>query len=207
MIADFHIHSHYSYDSLNPPRMILKIAKKKGLDTVAITDHNTIKGGICAQKYAKEMGINVIVGEEVLTNIGDIIGLYLSQDIHSFNYVDVIEEIHNQGGIVLFPHPYRGHTNILDVAQYVDIIEIWNGRASEEQNLAASVLAETLNLSHVIGSDAHLPNEIGAAVARYSSNLELQEIINQYSIPKCNVVLSQVMKKYNIPSISRKIFV
>lgn len=206
MIADFHIHSHYSYDSLNPPRLILKIARKKGLDTVAITDHNTTKGGTDAAKHAKDIGIDVIIGEEVLTDIGDIIGLYLSHDIISKNYIDVINEIHNQGGIVIFPHPYRGHKMINDVAEHVDIIEIWNGRGTIEQNISAAKLAEQYNKPAVIGSDAHLPIEVGSAQAQYSDDLKLIDIIAKKSTSKYNIYFSQLMKKYNVPVLSRKLF-
>lgn len=206
MIADLHIHSHYSHDSLNPPRIILKCAKRKGLDTIAVTDHNTIKGGVEAAKYAKEIGVDVIIGEEVLTNAGDIIGLYLTEDIQSRDYNAVIQEIHSQGGLVVFPHPYRGHKIIDEIAPLVDFIEVWNGRANDIQNMQAYKLAEKFHKKQVIGSDAHLIHEVGKVAVRYTSELSIEERIRTQSVSRYGVYFSQIMKKYKIPLISRKLF-
>ena len=79
--ADLHIHSYYSVDGLLSPRKILLLARKKGINVVAITDHNTIKGGLKAKEFEKSIGIKVIVGAEITTDIGDIIGLYLAEEI------------------------------------------------------------------------------------------------------------------------------
>ena len=81
LIADFHIHSKCSYDSLMSPEGIVKRAKKVGLTCVAITDHNTIRGGIEGEKYELTYGVEVIVGAEIKTDCGDIIGLNLNDEI------------------------------------------------------------------------------------------------------------------------------
>lgn len=175
MMSDFHIHSYYSPDSLNPPCLILKLARKCGLDIIAITDHDTIKGGLAGKKYMRNSGIEVIVGAEILTDAGDIIGLNLTDEIRSRQYEEVIEEIHNQGGLVTFPHPFRGHKHIEQIAHLADFIEIWNGRSSPEQNEKALELSKALHLKKMVGSDAHLPTEIGNARALISDQWLLQE--------------------------------
>jgi predicted metal-dependent phosphoesterase TrpH len=109
MIADLHIHSKYSYDSLLDPKKIIKVAKRRGLDIIAITDHETIRGGIETQKLNQSRDFHVIIGCEINTEVGDIIGLYLNEEIKSRNSIEVIEEIYSQGGFVILPHPFRGH--------------------------------------------------------------------------------------------------
>ena len=142
MIADFHIHSKYSYDSILSPRTILKVAKKQGLNAIAITDHDTIKGGVETQKINTDKDFLVIVGSEVNTEIGDLIGLNLNEEIKSKNSIEVIEEIKAQGGYVILPHPYRGHKLNEHIIENSDAIEVFNGRSTREQNMKALELAK-----------------------------------------------------------------
>lgn len=164
MIGDLHIHSKYSYDSLMEPRKILKLCKKRGYDVISITDHDSIKGAIEAKKYEREFGIKVIIGEERLTDAGDISGLNLKEEIKSRNWTEVLEEIKEQDGVTMLPHPFRGHKNIENIASKVDLIEIWNSRSGLEDNRRASDLATALKKPSVIGSDAHVYSEIGNAI-------------------------------------------
>lgn len=161
MIADLHIHSKFSYDSILSPEKILKVAKKRGLHLIAITDHETIRGGIETVKLNRDKDFFVIVGCEINTDIGDIIGLFLTDEIKSRNYLDVISEIREQGGIVILPHPFRGHLINYNLMSNVDAIEVFNGRLSYELNFKAKKLAETYHKSYVAGSDAHFAGEIG----------------------------------------------
>ena len=158
---DLHIHSKYSFDSWSSPNKILKEAKKKNLDFIAITDHDTIKGGVEANGISKNYNIEVIIGCEVKTDIGDIIGLFLTKEIKSNHWLKVIKEIKAQNGLVLFPHPYTGHKIIEEVIPHVDIIEIFNSRDNEERNKKAFALAQRYDKSIVVGSDAHFSNHVG----------------------------------------------
>ena len=161
LIADFHIHSKYSHDSLMSPESIVKRAKKVGLTCIAITDHGTIRGGVEAKKVADNYGVEVIVGAEIKTDCGDIIGLNLSEEIEYTGWQDVIRAIRAQGGIVVLPHPYRDHHCVEEIARSVDFIECWNARNSIEQNNSAVQLATTLGKSAIMGSDAHVYQELG----------------------------------------------
>ncbi len=125
MISEFHIHTTYSYDCLMSPRMILKIARRKGIETLAITDHDTIAGALATRRIAKEFGIDIVVGAEIKTNLGDIIGLNIVDEIRVRNWRRVIQEIRMQGGLVILPHPYKSHKNVEVLAEHVDMIEIW----------------------------------------------------------------------------------
>lgn len=158
---DFHIHSKYSFDSILSPRRILKRAKKMGLSGIAITDHDTIKGGVETYKINKDPSFTVIIGCEVNTEVGDIIGLFLNNEIQSRQSTEVIDEIHKQEGIVVLPHPFKSHNLNEELIKSVDLLEGINGRCRLEKNLMAQDLARKYNLPLIAGSDAHFGLEIG----------------------------------------------
>jgi predicted metal-dependent phosphoesterase TrpH len=161
VIADFHIHSCYS-DSCSNPDQILRQSKRVGLTCIAITDHNTIKGGVETKKLSDKYGIQVIIGSEVSTECGDITGLNLNEEIKSHKWEEVIDEIKSQGGLVVFPHPYRYHTNIKEIAQRVDFIEVWNAYCDIGDNVRALMLHGEFKKEPIFGSDAHCARHVGA---------------------------------------------
>lgn len=168
MKYDLHSHSKYSSDGILDPKKIIKVAIKRGLDGIAITDHNTIKGGLDAKKYETD-DFKVIVGSEVMTNRGEIIGLFLSEEIKSKQFYEVIDEIKDQNGIVIVPHPFdemrSSSFNIeKEDIKCIDNIEILNSRClNEKYNHMANTFAKKNNLGVTGGSDAHFANEIGYA--------------------------------------------
>ncbi len=105
MIYDIHTHSKYSVDGFMEPRKIVETARRRGLSGIAITDHNTINGSLKAKKYETDE-FKVICGSEIITERGEVIGLYLSSEIKSHTFIDVVEEIKEQDGIIILPHPY-----------------------------------------------------------------------------------------------------
>ncbi len=132
MKYDLHVHSKYSVDGFVEPEVIVKTARKKGLSGVAVTDHNTIQGGLKAVKYETD-DFKIIVGSEIETDRGEVIGLFLSEEIKSHSFQDVIQEIKSQNGLVIIPHPFdtiRGNgimPTVEDVPS-VDCIEVYNSR-------------------------------------------------------------------------------
>ncbi len=130
---DYHIHSKYSKDSTLEPETILRIASKIGLKKLAITDHNTIKGGLETSRINNSL-IEVIVGAEICTEKGEVIGLHLKKEIKSRKLKGVIYEIKEQGGEVFIPHPFDLFrdgslgNNIYDIIEYIDYVEGFNGR-------------------------------------------------------------------------------
>ena len=162
LIADLHIHSKYSHDSLMSPERIVKRAKKVGLTCIAITDHGTIRGGVEGKKIARKYGVEIIVGAEIKTDYGDIIGLNLNEEINVTDWQDVIKAIRSQGGIVVLPHPYRDHFHLEEIARCVDFIECWNARSTPQQNTDSEDLAKCLSKPGMYGSDAHVGSEIGS---------------------------------------------
>lgn len=206
MIIDFHTHTHHSYDSIMKPARIIQIAKARGLDGIVICDHNTIKGGLEAQKANKDKNFKVIVGAEIATNAGDVTGIFLSGEIESRMFDDVVKEIRQQGGKVILNHPYKGHDlNKVDFS-VIDYIEGYNSRLDEEHNQKAIELAEKYKIPVIAGSDAHVYAEIGnckTIVDNLSSlvpsDLEYKPSRQRY------VTLSQYIKAFKRRSL--KIFI
>jgi hypothetical protein len=165
---DLHIHSRFSRDGVLDVRDIFKIAKKRGLDGIAVTDHDTIRGGLEALRE-KPGDLDVICGCEVKTDRGDVIGLFLTEEIRSRDHISAIEEIHAQGGVAIVPHPFdsaRGSAFWLTDrdAGLFEAVEVLNARCiAPRYNTAASLYADRHAKARVGGSDAHFGAEIGNA--------------------------------------------
>jgi len=168
MKYDLHIHSKYSSDGIINPEKIVKIAIRRGLDGIAITDHNTIKGGLKAKKYENE-DFTVIVGSEISTERGEIIGLFLEEEVKSEDVQGVISEIKEQNGIVIIPHPFdelrrSAFQPAEEDAKFIDCVEGFNSRCVfQKYNKKAVEFAMKHRLAVTAGSDAHFANEIGTA--------------------------------------------
>ena len=161
-----HIHSKYSNDGVLEIEQILRVARGRGLGAIAITDHNTIRGGEEAKKYETE-DFKVIIGAEIMTELGEVTGLFLTKEIDSRHFLDVIDEINTQGGLVVVPHPFDGlRRSAFHITQdhvgIVDAIEGFNSRCVFRRfNTKAVEFATKYNLPVIGGSDAHYANEIG----------------------------------------------
>lgn len=175
MKFDLHVHSKYSFDSYLNPEKIIHIAKKKGLDGIAITDHNTIKGGLNALKYKCD-GLNIIVGSEITTEIGDVLGLFLNEEIKSNNYLEVIDEIRDQNGIAILAHPFK-NVNFLDddILLKVDALEGFNARV-KSSNEKIQLLSLKNKFPLTAGSDAHFYFEIGRGVTMLNNINDFEDI-------------------------------
>jgi len=180
---DLHIHSRFSYDSLSTPKKIVKIAKHLGLDGLAITDHNTIKGAVEASKI--DENIQIITGNEINTEKGDIIGLFLNDEIFSRQFYEVVDEIREQDGFIILPHPYKTHDKIpANVLNNIDAIEIFNGRISHELNKKARELIYNKKLLFTGGSDAHLAKHVGSVMTMFDKDIGPLTIDNIHSALK-----------------------
>jgi predicted metal-dependent phosphoesterase TrpH len=173
VIIDFHTHSHHSYDCAMNPEKILRLAKERGLDAIVINDHDTIAGGLECKRINKIAGLEVIIGAEIKTSIGDVTGIFLKEEITARNYSDVIAEIKRQGGITILNHPFVAH-NLSDVNfDGIDLIEGYNGRVSTTKNELAVQLAKQHNKPIVSGSDAHTYAEVARCRTHYTDFSDL----------------------------------
>lgn len=181
--VDFHMHSYFSADSNLSPTEILKYAKRAGLDAIAVTDHNTIEGGKAVRKLSKDL--MVIVGSEIKTDGGDIIGLSLKKDIPSgLSPLETCKLIKKQGGLVIIPHPFDKFRSgigaeTVKIVKYIDALEIFNARIMFGKfNEEARIFAKRHGLPGVAGSDSHFAFEIGSAYTMVHSGKNISEILN-----------------------------
>lgn len=170
MEFDLHIHSKFSIDCNMRPDKIVNVARAKGLDGIAITDHNEVQGALETLKFAKD-NLMVIIGEEIMTRSGEIIGLFLKEKILPGDPIEVINEIHSQNGIAILAHPFVMQLSIDEkIARMLDGCEGFNSRHARTRLLNDTNgeklivdFAREYNLSLTAGSDAHFYNEIGRA--------------------------------------------
>jgi len=167
--ADLHVHTCYSIDCLTPLEQIVERCLKLGINCIAVADHNTIAGALKLREIAP---FKVIVAEEVLTPVGEIMGLFLSEAVpRGFSPQETISRIRSQGGLVGIPHPFGRslpwNANPLtsaEVLSQVDIIETFNSRTPfSSGNARAEKLAKEQGKAASAGSDAHTLGEIGRA--------------------------------------------
>jgi predicted metal-dependent phosphoesterase TrpH len=179
---DMHTHSEYSPDSRTPLAAQAKALVAAGIDVVCATDHNTIEGALRLRELATSL--RVIVGEEVTTRDGEIIGLFLEKPIpRGLSGEETIARIHEQGGVVSVPHPFSRNRlyhikreALESLWSQIDCIEIFNAReAFAADNKRAEAYAKERKIPGAVGSDAHRVSEIGRAW------LEIDEFTDQRS--------------------------
>jgi predicted metal-dependent phosphoesterase TrpH len=167
---DMHTHSEFSPDSRTKIASQARRIKELGLDVVCATDHNTIEGGLRLREAAD--GFRVIVGAEILSRDGEIIGLFLEKDVpRRLSAEETIARIKDQGGVVSVPHPFsRNRLNHIRrsalerVKHDIDAIEVFNAReAFMGDNLRAAAFAQEHGIAGAVGSDAHRTRELGQA--------------------------------------------
>ncbi|HUG49317.1 MAG TPA: PHP-associated domain-containing protein [Candidatus Limnocylindria bacterium] len=172
--ADLHVHTSASFDSLSPLAAVLRAAARRGLSHVAITDHGTVEAALRAQDDVPEE-LSMIVGQEVRTSAGDMIGLYLRERVpEGLSPAETAAAIHEQGGLAGLPHPfdrYRGSgawgrsvDELAQLASLVDYVEGWNARVMlGNGNVLAAEFAHQHGLPAVASSDAHTVMEVAVA--------------------------------------------
>jgi predicted metal-dependent phosphoesterase TrpH len=167
--ADLHVHTNCSADCLMSVDRIIAACLTKGVNCIAVTDHNTVEGAFLLQKKAP---FRVIVGEEIKTSEGEIIGYFLQDEIRAgMTPEETVAEIKKQGGLVCVPHPFdrlrrsKLSTDALHrIIDRVDLLEVFNSRnVFAADNAMALRLATERGIPMTAGSDAHWPGEIGSS--------------------------------------------
>jgi predicted metal-dependent phosphoesterase TrpH len=165
--AEFHCHSIFSKDSLVEPERLVETCRRKGIDKVVITDHNQIEGAQIAHTLDPQ---RVIVGEEIMTDRGEILAAYVTERIPAgLDPFQTIAALRSQGAFVGVSHPFDHRRegawdldDLLKIAPLVDAIETFNSRClSGEPNAQAVKFAQEHGLAGTAGSDAHIPWELG----------------------------------------------
>lgn len=168
--VDLHTHTMWSGDSTTTPDEFAAAIGASGLDVVCITDHNAIDGAV---ELRDRLACRVIVGEELRTAAGEIIGLLLTQRVPmGISHVEAAKAIRDQGGVVYIPHPFDPlRRNLNEAALYelaeadlIDAVEVLNAKTSlSSLNRRAAEFAAEFGIVAGAGSDGHVPDALGAA--------------------------------------------
>ncbi len=187
--VDLHLHTCHSFDCATTIDEVVRRSQRAGLDCVAVTDHNTIEGAL---RMRESTDLRIIVGEEVGTSEGELLGLFLSEPVpRGLTALETIARIKEQGGLVCIPHPLGrrrfhatsevgsvvdGHVTLSrsvrranrlltdDVLKRVDMLETINSRTPFKGTWRAiGRLADLYGLPVTAGSDSHTAREIGRA--------------------------------------------
>jgi predicted metal-dependent phosphoesterase TrpH len=169
MRLDLHCHTRHSRDSLMTYDALLRRMDRRGMDMVAITDHNTIAGALAFHARAPE---RFVIGEEIKTTYGELIALFLKEEIPpGLSPEETVARIHAQGALVGASHPldrWRGEAlgmeKLESIRRNLDFLEVFNARITfSKDNRLARELAARWGLPGSAGSDAHAPSEVGRA--------------------------------------------
>ncbi|WP_202905224.1 PHP domain-containing protein [Vulcanisaeta thermophila] len=172
--ADLHTHTQYS-DGEGEPRDNIKYALARGLNAVAITDHNTFRGALAAREYIRGNAVDeimLIIGNEVRTDKGDVLLLcidYPGTDQVPTNVQLLIDWAHSNNCIVIPAHPFDAlrHGIGMDISRYKwDAIEVFNAGASPMANKRALNISRKMGIPGIANSDAHIPELVGVAYTR-----------------------------------------
>ncbi|HET8566043.1 MAG TPA: PHP domain-containing protein [Solirubrobacterales bacterium] len=207
--VDLHMHTDHSGDCATPVDVLIHTARDRGLEAIAVTDHNEVSGALEARRLAEELGdIKVIVAEEVKTaEQGEVIGLFLEEKIpKGLTMAETIAEIRSQGGLVYVPHPFdRFHSvpdyeHLLDIIEEIDLLEVFNPRvALTSFNEEAVRFARKYRIVPAAGSDSHVAQGLGSVRQRihdFDGPAEFLEAMRDADITRKhkNLVYVQTLK-------------
>lgn len=182
---DLHMHTHYSVDATTTLNQVLQHAKKRGLNGVAITDHDTVRGAL---RLARQRKLVVIPGMEIETSNGHVLALNIREPFskpfsRTSTISEVIEHIHEVGGTAVIAHPgavlRSGLGNKISSELNLDAVEVINSAVFPFflSTYVSRRLAQRLKLPQTAGSDAHHPQEIGKAYTLVDADSNVDGIV------------------------------
>jgi len=186
LIVEFHCHTCFSKDSLTRPEELVRACRRKGIDRVIVTDHNSIQGGLAAQALDPEL---VIVGEEVMTTQGELLASFVQEQVPAhLSPRETLKRLKDQGAFISVSHPFDEfreggwrENDLLDILPEVDAIEVFNSRCILPRfNRKAREFAERHNIAGTVGSDAHTVLELGRSVLlldHFEGPKEMRQVI------------------------------
>lgn len=176
--ADFHIHTRFSRDSILTEEKFIAKAIERGLTHVCVTNHNNVEGAVAVRDKVAELGLadqlTVILGEEVSTTDGEVVGIFLEKTIpRGLSANETADEIHRQGGLVSIPHPFdpfrgshirEGPLRNLAETGKIDMVEVFNCRVTlQRHNHEAAEFANRYGIPGIAASDSHSSFEVAMA--------------------------------------------
>jgi len=187
---DLHIHSEYSDDGMGSPEEIIKYLQKRGLQGMAITDHNTLEGSFKALKVAPKDFI-VIPGVEISTLDGHMIALDVKETVErELSIEETVEKIIDLGGTPIVPHLFRNMSGIKEyklkkIHTKLPAIEVFNSCSTPQTNLKTAKVAKQFNLGGIGGTDSHDPAYVGYGYTVVNStNIKKDSVISEINSKK-----------------------
>ena len=187
---DLHIHSKYSGDGTGSPKEIIKILQKRGLNGMAITDHNSVTGSIKALEVAPKDFI-VIPGQEISTLDGHIVALGIKKNIErELSVEETVEKIIEFGGIPIVVHLFRNMSgikknNFKKIHNKISAIEVFNSCSVPKSNLKSAKVANQFKIGGTGGSDSHIPEYAGFGYTLVDTNdSSLDSVLSQINKKK-----------------------
>lgn len=191
--TEFHCHTIFSKDSLTKPLRLVETCKRKGIDRVVVTDHNSIEGALRCKEIDPE---RVIIGEEIMTTQGELLVAFISEEIPAgLPPMEVITRLREQGAFVSVSHPFDTHrsghwdeNDLLKILPHVDAIETFNSRCMLPRfNFRAQEFAIEHGVLGTFGSDAHAAFELGRGnllLPPYDDAVSLKDALMKAVVPK-----------------------
>ena len=192
----------YSLDSTLALEEIVEIAKKRGLDAICITDHDSMGLREYAEEYSKKTGFPIFVGIEYFSLQGDILAFgidhYPEDRISAQEFIDYV---HEQGGVVVSAHPFRhnrrGLEGYLDILKGVDAIEILNGSTLPDATMMAVQYAKKYGFAITGGSDCHYPDKVGICATYFPNEIKtMDDLISAIRNRECQPAFHQDYSYY-----------
>jgi predicted metal-dependent phosphoesterase TrpH len=187
---DLHIHSEYSDDATGSPKDIITLVKKRGLNGLALTDHNTVKGSLKAQKIASN-DIVIIPGIEISTKDGHLLAYNVTTAFpRGLSVAETVEKVIDAGGIPVVPHLFRNMSGIKkdklhSIKQKIPAIEVFNGCSLPHTNLKTAKVAIQYQLGGTGGSDSHHPDHAGTSYTTVdTTDVNVETILSEITKKK-----------------------
>ena len=207
--ADLHVHTIYSGDSVITPKDLVFYAKKRGLNAVAVTDHDRLDGAL---RIASEVDFPIIPGIEVSSLQGHIIGLNVREPVgRDLSADETVERIHDLGGVAIACHPFALFKGSIGkyVTEKFDAVEAINSSSFPfaSSTRKANELAEKLRLPKTAGTDAHYGPVVGQAYTVIEAELAVDSMVKALVEGQCRAVgnaLSWAMRVENQGRFLRK---
>ncbi|NJO83777.1 MAG: hypothetical protein HC828_13920, partial [Blastochloris sp.] len=195
--VELHSHTVWSRDCVVQPERVMKLCEARHIDKIAITDHNTAEGAL---RLHRDLPDRVIVGEEIMTTKGELLGYFMQETIPAgLTPQETIRRLREQGAVISVSHPFdrlrKGawhEADLREIVDQVDAIEIFNARCLyPEDNRRALAFAQEHHLVGTAGSDAHCRIEYGRAYLRmpafydaqsFKDALHAADLVSRYSL-------------------------
>lgn len=181
--VELHAHTTYSKDSVTSLERFIARCRQLGLHKVAVTDHNTAQGALRMQQLAPDL---VIVGEEIMTTEGELLAFFVKETIPPLlTPLETIKRLRDQGAVISVSHPFDRYRKgawerdqLLRIVDHVDALEVFNARCIHAaDNEQAAAFAASHGKPGTVGSDAHIPYELGRATLQIPTFVTAAEFL------------------------------